>query len=430
MMQPVVTPPTADARVRDRHRWSWRWLLGISGRRVGLARLNVDEIAQREVRLLASIASGERYPWRFPAALETAFQQFVRESSVSARLNISLLTMLAFATAPLWLPLVLGHGSEVRQGLVLALIFGMLVPVFLANAYIQYRYVRTAWSEWVMLTAFALETALIEFLRHRSELAGHPLNPSMALLVPLAVVSLTRIRLSRVALFFAGYVATVIALAAYFAPLGARKEASTWLLEALVLGVALASTGWATVAARRQWAAMLTLRLMAFRDALTGLANRRALDDHYESATRALRREGRPTLVLALIDIDHFKRINDRYGHAYGDGVLSELGVALSQFARRPLDLAARVGGEEFALVLYDCSARDGLERTQALCTLVREMGIENQDAPAGVVTCSIGVATVTASTALSEAYRLADEALYRAKRQGRDQVVPADNPG
>jgi len=171
------------------------------------------------------------------------------------------------------------------------------------------------------------------------------------------------------------------------------------------------------------------LRTMAFRDALTGLPNRRAFDDHYETAMRALQRQAQPggSLVLALIDLDHFKRINDEYGHAYGDGVLSELGVALSQFARRPLDLAARIGGEEFALMLYDCSARDGLERAQALCTLVRDMGIENAGAPSGVVTCSIGLVTVSLGTPLSEAYRWADQGLYQAKRQGRDQVVPVD---
>ncbi len=387
-----------------------------------------DDLSLTDRQLLTAVAAGERAAWRFPRHLERSFQRFVRISSAPARVAITLLTLALFVSAPVWVPMVLG-GDVARQPLVLAVIVMLVVPAFLLTSWVQYRFVERSWSEWVLLASFTLELALIEVLRYRSDIIGQPLNASLPLLVPLAVVSLARIRLTRVALFFTVYILVVLIVAAIYQHPMSEKDASTWLMEVLVLGVVLSSTAWSTAASRRQWAAMVALRTMAFRDALTGLPNRRAFDDHYETAMRALQRQAQPggSLVLALIDLDHFKRINDEYGHAYGDGVLSELGVALSQFARRPLDLAARIGGEEFALMLYDCSARDGLERAQALCTLVRDMGIENAGAPSGVVTCSIGLVTVSLGTPLSEAYRWADQGLYQAKRQGRDQVVPVD---
>lgn len=386
----------------------------------------LDQLPLGDLQLLSSVASGERAAWQLPRRLERSFQRYVRRTSAPARVAITLFTLALFLAAPVWVPLLLG-GNAAQHPTVLLMIYGVVAPLFVVTAWVQRRWVERPWAEWVLLFSFAVEMAAIEFLRYRSDISGEPLNASLPLLVPLAVVSLARIRLSRVALFFAAYIGVVLGMAALFRYPASEKDASTWMMEVLVLGVVCGSTAWSAAASRQQWAAMITLRAMAFRDALTGLPNRRAFDDHYDVAMRALQRLGQPdrTMVLALIDLDHFKRINDQYGHGYGDGVLSELGVALSQFARRPLDLAARIGGEEFALLLYDCSARDGLERAQSLCTLVRDMGIENHGTPGGVVTCSIGLVAVPIGTPLSEAYRWADQGLYQAKRQGRDQVVP-----
>jgi len=101
--------------------------------------------------------------------------------------------------------------------------------------------------------------------------------------------------------------------------------------------------------------------------------------------------------------------------------VLIEIAVALSGFARRPLDMAARMGGEEFALLLYDCDEAAGRERLAALLEAVSGLQIENRGATLGIITVSIGAAAVPAEARLSEAYRAADEALYRVKDRGRN---------
>src|SRR5690606_32043533 len=155
-------------------------------------------------------------------------------------------------------------------------------------------------------------------------------------------------------------------------PLGAI----TWVAEGVLLLLSASAALWMETTQRRGWAARRLLLLQAHQDPLTGLRNRRAFELHYELAAAQARREG-CSLLFALADLDHFKLVNDRYGHAYGDGALSEVAVVLGQFGRRPLDLAARLGGEEFAILLYDCNVEAAHDRLQALVAQVRALGID-----------------------------------------------------
>jgi diguanylate cyclase (GGDEF)-like protein len=169
-------------------------------------------------------------------------------------------------------------------------------------------------------------------------------------------------------------------------------------------------------------------RHIAFTDPLTGLGNRRAFDVELERAWARSARSGRP-LALYLVDIDHFKRFNDRYGHRTGDEVLRAVGQALARDVRAG-DQAFRFGGEEFAVLAPDADP----ERVRSLGERLREAVASQRVLPPPEsswhgplsVTASVGVAVapsalIATRTALVEA---ADHALYRAKDGGRDRVV------
>ncbi|WP_162823826.1 diguanylate cyclase [Lysobacter sp. TY2-98] len=162
----------------------------------------------------------------------------------------------------------------------------------------------------------------------------------------------------------------------------------------------------------------------ALHDGLTGLANRAALGEHLDRAWRQALRE-RATVAIAMVDVDHFKRFNDRYGHAEGDAALQAVAAVVGAQARRPLDLAARYGGEEFMLVWYRPVDAELDALGQQLRAAIEQLGIAHLDSECGVLTASIGIAS-TVATASGTPHRLmeaADAALYAAKQAGRNGV-------
>ncbi len=167
---------------------------------------------------------------------------------------------------------------------------------------------------------------------------------------------------------------------------------------------------------------------MVARDGLTGLKNRGAFDDDYDRLWQQAMRDRR-SLALLLIDVDHFKPYNDRYGHQAGDRALRLVAQVVQRFARRPLDVAARYGGEEFLVALYDLGAEHVREIAEELRESIQALEIEHDDSPAGVVTASIGVSIVSPRQGRSPAgaVQLADEALYAAKRGGRNGIRLVD---
>lgn len=157
-------------------------------------------------------------------------------------------------------------------------------------------------------------------------------------------------------------------------------------------------------------------------DALTGLANRRSFDQCLQSEWQRSTRNQQP-LSLLMIDVDHFKRYNDHYGHLAGDACLRQIAGILFDCAQRSGELVARYGGEEFALLLPGANAEDASMVAQRCMDEVANARISHANSPESPwLTCSIGVATVVASQELvSESLvRCADEALYRAKSAGR----------
>ncbi len=160
------------------------------------------------------------------------------------------------------------------------------------------------------------------------------------------------------------------------------------------------------------------LERLATTDPLTGLANHRAFHERLGAEAARSRRHGRP-LSLVILDIDHFKLVNDLHGHPSGDRALREVAGRLRRLARAD-ELLARVGGEEFAWLLPDSDATGALAAAERARIAIRETPVE----PAGTLTLSAGVCDLAHAADVTELYRRADEALYLAKRGGRDRSV------
>ncbi|MGM0767317.1 MAG: sensor domain-containing diguanylate cyclase [Pseudomonadota bacterium] len=168
------------------------------------------------------------------------------------------------------------------------------------------------------------------------------------------------------------------------------------------------------------------LATLSLNDALTGLHNRRHLDNILPELCAEARRTGRP-LTLALIDADHFKRINDTWGHSFGDLCLQRIADILSRHVKRPRDVAIRFGGEEFALLLPGTDREGACRVCQHILDDIRSTRIETADGAGATITLSAGVATLTPGEHERELFQRADEALYQAKASGRDQVAVTD---
>ncbi|MDO9314094.1 MAG: diguanylate cyclase [Burkholderiaceae bacterium] len=171
------------------------------------------------------------------------------------------------------------------------------------------------------------------------------------------------------------------------------------------------------------------LRREALVDGLTGLANRRRFDDQLRIECDRALRSGEP-LSLLMIDVDHFKRFNDRYGHPAGDACLRGVAIAIQGLVSRPADLVARYGGEEFVMLLPQTKASGATHLGDLVVKAVEALRIAHDVSPSGpVVTVSVGVATTLCSadggcTPASPAalVNAADQAMYTAKATGRGQ--------
>ena len=223
--------------------------------------------------------------------------------------------------------------------------------------------------------------------------------------------------------------------------LAAREIEAEWRQKALVISVIVLLLCGLTVALsllferelRRRSAMQAELAKLSLTDVLTGLPNRRAFEDAFTRAAVGAKRLGKP-LSLLIVDADHFKRFNDRYGHQVGDEVLQGLAHSFSTSVHRPDDLVCRVGGEEFAILLPGTDRAGALRIAEKVHAEVSTLAIGSAGIGAGAVTVSIGLAaTMPSDTEVSvpaDLYRLADAALYEAKAGGRNQTRCAKSQG
>lgn len=164
------------------------------------------------------------------------------------------------------------------------------------------------------------------------------------------------------------------------------------------------------------------LDTLAYRDPLTGLLNRRAMGQHIDKASALDAEQGRRPIALAILDVDHFKRVNDRLGHPVGDQILCELASFLESSTRKG-DHVARWGGEEFLILLEGLSIEDAVRACRRLCNEIAEEEFQIESGAAPKLTVSAGVVEFAPGLPAREHLRRADLALYAAKSGGRNRV-------
>jgi len=169
------------------------------------------------------------------------------------------------------------------------------------------------------------------------------------------------------------------------------------------------------------------LQNRSIRDPLTGLFNRRYMEESFERELHRAARSESPAVSFMMIDIDHFKRINDTFGHDAGDMVLRELGHILSRKSRK-YDIACRFGGEEFVLCLPGASRDIAVKRATDISESLKRLNLHYEGRDMGEITISVGLSIYPELGETSaELMRKADQALYQAKENGRDRVIIAE---
>ncbi|QXH64050.1 sensor domain-containing diguanylate cyclase [Pseudomonas azerbaijanorientalis] len=229
--------------------------------------------------------------------------------------------------------------------------------------------------------------------------------------------------------------------------LGKREALTAWRMEALLSAVVV--TGLLGLTGLIGWLLILDIRrrtkvegqlrgtqeqllssnrqleLLAMKDALTGLANRRYFDVTLAMEARRAQREG-TSLALLMIDIDYFKLFNDSKGHVAGDFCLQSIGKVVEECVRRPSDLVARYGGEEMGVIMPNTDIDGAQVVAQLILRRLKEESISHEASPLGRVSVSIGIATAAGSRLdqLQSLIEAADQALYSAKTLGRNQFA------
>lgn len=302
---------------------------------------------------------------------------------------------------------------------------GALYPVLLFNLWATYRRGWAAQLQWIAGVSALAGGLAVDGVIWVARADGFALPYEGIILVTVFFYFLTGLRFSTACicgwLTFAGYLAVELLN---------QMPAEVLLPNAIFLGSAnlIGAFGcyFLEYSSRQTFLAEGLMQDIAERDFLTGLLNRRAFSERANRSWRQAIRSQQPVAVL-MLDVDHFKTYNDHYGHAAGDLALQALARTLGQHAQRPLDIFARYGGEEFVGLWVGASAEAMRELAERIRADVEALALPHDySSAAQVVTLSIGVAYWNSPqpNGLEQAQRLADEALYEAKAQGRNRVV------
>jgi diguanylate cyclase (GGDEF)-like protein len=374
-------------------------------------------------------------PGRFPEPLETDFIQFslrvfrpgirawhTAVLCVTALVLIGqvLLSLAGYPHAAL--PLSLLQMTPLKLGLITVSVCARAALCALAWRTDAQAYARAA-----------LPLALLGHLCINAIFAGQIYGPHPGYLATIAVFAFAASVLTglqfRQSLLVNGSVLALLLVSAWHQPL------STVALASVIgnIGFAMFMAGVIAVALERSVRALYLenrkVAEMAASDGLTGLKNRRAFDEHLRVVWQLALRDKR-ALGVMLIDVDFFKAFNDGLGHQAGDAALQSIANVVAAMARRPLDMAARYGGEELAIILYDVTREFVAEATERVQRKVEALGIRHPNsAVSAVVTVSTGAAFVRPNTERSPqgAIMLADRGLYAAKRAGRNRATLLD---
>jgi len=362
---------------------------------------------------------------RFQRVLEKEFRDFyLAQSLPRGRVSGLIALVLVFAVA--CIDLVFGPSDAPQTGNILRL--GLLCPLLALTVIAFYlpsmaKHYHTVASVGVTAAGLVVTYMCVDAAAHGASylLAG-------ALLVNLYACLFLGL------LFYQAACISALLVAAYVVMGASMSLAYDELLSSLaMLGTAAVIGIIATYnlerAVRLHFLETRLLNELAERDGLTGLYNRRIFDNFMRRLWRQSRRE-ESAVEIILIDIDYFKIYNDLYGHQVGDDTLKKVAQCIARCAKRPFDFCARYGGEEFVLVLYGPPSEYAKTVPEKIRADVLELAIPHEGSSvAQVVTVSVGVAVARPGSgrSLPGAIQAADEALYEAKKRGRNRIVSKD---
>ncbi|MFA5939794.1 MAG: GGDEF domain-containing protein [Sinimarinibacterium sp.] len=357
------------------------------------------------------------------AALERRYNEDARPRRARSRITMFLLALGVFGLAPIYGPLLLHTPAEMRR-LFHFVELGLIVPMSLLGILLNGRFPRSslvsAYTGGVSLGFFGL----LIMLRYAGITAGFAIPFET---VAIAVIVVTLMSGLRSWMTLGGLLIAAIALLAAEGAYQGIGVRFWWSVVATVVTCVFAAITEISLddSTRRAWITRQVAELSGMRDGLTGLPNRAWFE---RDATRVLAQARREQVAVSviLIDVDHFKLLNDSSGHAAGDDCLRRIGeLLIGRYATRPLDLRARIGGEEFVVLLYGADADGARQATEQLVRDVRGLGMPHPGSPLlDVVTISAGLerGIPQADEDIWPLVARADGALYEAKRGGRNR--------
>lgn len=299
----------------------------------------------------------------------------------------------------------------------------LIVPCILMVIALSYVQALRLWMEALIVGGVFIAMAGLSAAILISASLGSPLPYEGLILVIVFTLFLSGLRFHKASL---STVATVIGYIAagmvIGMPTAVLLQQAYYLISIMLIGMAGAYS--LELSMRASFLSENVARSRSLRDPLTLLYNRRAAMDHLDRSWALACRERQP-LAMLLIDVDHFKRFNDLYGHVPGDGCLTEVAMILQDRVRRPMDIVARYGGEEFLAVVYGISERNLVRFCENLRRSVEKLGIPHAENPPHLgVTVSIGAAWTVPmpGSTIASTLEEADRALYRAKAKGRNR--------
>ena len=364
---------------------------------------------------------------RFVPALEQAFREYHAQDAKVQRLLMLIIGAVLVAAMPFLDAWVLNPPAEyvvearrVQFGLMLPAI--LLATAFTADPRLQ------RWSDAMGLAALFVVVCGWVYQRHLGAQLGYDVPAILIGVVLAGLFALAGL------MFWAVAPVGVLGLIIFAAvEVGANEVARVDWYDILGLTMLALVTGLAgylrEYSERANWLRNNLLKHLSLQDPLTGLLNHRAFRQLYRQILNVARREQRAILVAAL-DVDHFKAYNDRYGHPRGDDCLVRLTQLLKQYSQRGVDLVGRVGGEEFALVWYHIDQASARRRLETLREDVeKKLAIPHDGHPGpkgSVVTVSAGAIWLPPESQADAdvLFSSVDAALYEAKHQGRNRVV------
>lgn len=362
---------------------------------------------------------------KFTGSLETQYRASLRRQLRVSRVLMFLLFAAGFAVAPVLETMVFKTPASLHG--MLHLVAWLVSPLALLAAVLSYFSAPRLLTQAVQSAAVVVICAAPLWLRHLALLSSFEYPAAMLGVIIAAIAIFGSFNWYRLAFLATVFFSAGIVQEFYF-----QTPASTPILSAYVLfSLLLISTLGAfsnEILRRQSWLQGTCAQLLSRTDLLTGLSNRADFSLRLPVIFNQARRDQK-LLVVVVLDIDHFKKINDQYGHQAGDQALKLVGAALrTATALRPLDIVARSGGEEFVVVWYDVAEAAIARLVESLQNAIRTLDLPSAMGNSLKITASAGVTWLipVEGTDPERVIAEADRLMYRAKEEGRDRALLA----